>query len=160
MARVRKKAEPQAQLPLVVDGTRDRATRRRAPWVAEFNVVKLQAELEAMIKANEFAAAKPLHFVLLYKKMHLECYGVEAIDCGREDMLPAAQKAGSILERHFDGSGEAMADFVAWTWVREKKREEWRRSNGRSGQRIGWRLQFNASLLTDYKVDLARNPHG
>lgn len=157
MPRVRKPQQP-VQLALAVESSPPEAptgSRRRAMPAAPMN--RAVRELAAFVQGNDFKAARGIHFVALYLQMHLECYGVEAADCGPDARLAAAGLANNMLARDFAGDGEKMADFVAWVWTRERRAEVYRKEQGRSGRRITWRLQFGSQLLTDFKVEAARN---
>lgn len=106
---------------------------------------------------GDWAGARPGHFVALYGACHEKIYGFipSELESGKEYAL-AILAASRMLRSEFEGKSEIMVEFMRWAWKREEGREKWRRDNGKSGQRLGWRLQFNGSLLSDYRVDLAR----
>ena len=56
-----------------------------------------------------------------------------------------------MVKDAFKGDIERAVDFVHWTWKRELSREK--KANGADRNfRIGWRLQFSANLLTDWRL--------
>ncbi len=112
---------------------------------------------EQLCRTEEWAAAKPGVLVALYAKLHAHVYGVlpAELDSPRE-WLQACRAAGLLVKRDFGGDAARAVDFMAWCWDREEGRERWRREHGRDGGRIGWRLQFSRSLLSDWRVDQAR----
>jgi hypothetical protein len=130
--------------------------RRSGSGIATDSMRRASDELDRMIANDDFAPCTAIHLVALYLKLHVKVYGIEAIDCGPSDRTAAAGRAAVMIRENFDGSGEAAVEFLRWTWTREKDRENFRRANRRSGNRITWRLQFSSSLLIDYRLDLAR----
>ncbi len=116
-----------------------------------------RGELEVMISNDDFAAARPIHLVVLYLKLHERVYGVDAIDCGPGERVAAVARAKSMVGESFDNSVPAAVEFLRWTWTRENEREKFRRGRGSGGQRIAWRLQFSNTLIVDYRLHLARS---
>lgn len=110
-----------------------------------------------MAESGDWSAAHGGHLVALYEWLHAEVYGVATSELAvRRQRAVAASVAGAMVKREFAGDyGEAVR-FMKWAWEREQEREEWRRANGRSGQRVGWRLQFGGALVTDWRLDEAR----
>lgn len=114
-------------------------------------------EMEAMTKTGDWAAATGRHLVALWGLMHQRVYGVAAAEL--EDSVQyglAAKAANALIKGHFGEDVSAAIEFMRWAWRREQSREKWRRENGKSGGRMGWRLQFAGSLVTDYRVDMRR----
>lgn len=118
---------------------------------------RLATEVQNRIRTGDWKGAGPQHLVALYRECHAQVYRVRPLelDDGREFAF-ASLEAGRMLGRDFGGSVERAIEFVRWTWTREREREEWRIREGKSGSSIGWRLQFSAKLVTQYRVDLAR----
>lgn len=156
MTRVRRPLVPPEQIPLIAETTPAGVERSRRKSLPPAKMRAAAYEVEARIKKDEWAGARPLHLVALYMKMHLEVYGVEATDCGPTERLQAAGVAGKMLERDFEGDVVAMVDFIRWVWRREVGAEKWRRENHRSGRRISWPLQFSQKLFVDYRIDWKR----
>lgn len=122
-------------------GTRDR-------------VLKEAAEFRAK---NDWSKAKPSHFVALYSDCHDKVYGFRPIELETgKDFALATLAASRLLQTHFKNNREVMLEFIRWTWQREEGRERWRRQNSTSGQRLGWRLQFHVSLISDFRIDYER----
>lgn len=154
--RVRRPIVAPEQLPLIAESAPDGPTRTRRKTLPPSKMRSAAHEVEEFVRANQWAAARPIHLVALYLRQHIECYGFEASDCGPEERLQACGVAGKMLDRDFGGDPVAMVDFMRWVWKRETGAEKWRRENHRSGRRISWNLQFSQKLLLDYKVDWRR----
>lgn len=146
------------QLPLIAQTSPDGAgvERARRATLPPAKMRQAAADVERMVKENRWEAARPIHLVALYLRCHLQCYGVEAADCGPEERLQACGVAGKMLERDFVNDPPAMVDFMRWVWQRETGAEKWRRENHRSGRRVTWMLQFSQRLVVDYKLDWRR----
>jgi hypothetical protein len=105
-----------------------------------------------MIDSREWKAARPRHLVALYVRMHEHVYRTGPSELRGKTWTAACLMAARLLERELGGDVERMVDFIAWAWKREK------RAHARGGddrRRMGWRLQFSPSLVTDYRVYLA-----
>lgn len=136
---------------------RKRAERKKdgtAPRGMNTAMMKRAAEeLDGMMKSNDWAKARPKHFVAFYARCHLMVYGVEALELGPTERLHAAAKAALMLKKHFENDASAMADYCAWVWSRE--RAKLRRQH--PVRRVHWRLMFDPVLLTDYHMDIVQN---
>jgi hypothetical protein len=109
------------------------------------------------LDTGDWTGARPKHFVRLYGMLHRRVYGVEARELRNSLTMRAATRFATMqFQNEFNSDPVEMADFMRWCWERELGREEWRRRNGRSGGRIEWRLQFGPSLVTDWRIDVAR----
>lgn len=112
------------------------------------------------LETGDWEGARPKHLVKLYGMLHQRVYGVEARELRNSLTVRAATRFATMqLQGEFANDPVEMAGFMRWVWERELKREEWRRSNGRSGGRVDWRLQFGPALVTDWRIDMARR-HG
>lgn len=129
---------------------------RRLGSISDKAFDKLRDEAVACMKSGEWGDACSRTMVALFAILHERVYGVACADLSPSTRLVASFSAGRMLDREFSGDVAAMAMFLRWTWMREKEREVWRRSNGREGGTVSWRLQFNGRLLTDYRIALAR----
>jgi hypothetical protein len=141
---------------LAVWSEKPESTKQRTKTIADGAWEKACNEARAMMRSADWNEATPRHFVAAYAMLHERVYGAAPGELTPTVRLQAAGAAGRMLKQEFDGDNAQMAAFLHWTWMREKGREDWRRANRREGGRIGWRLQFNGSLLTDYRVDKAR----
>lgn len=122
-------------------------------------MAKAQAEMTAMKDSSapdNWARAEGRHFVCLFDHCHVQVYGAPSEVRDGRQFSAAASSASAFLRAQFGGDAQTMAEFVRWVWQREIGREKWRRENGREGGRIGWRLQFSAGMVTDWRVDRAR----
>lgn len=131
--------------------------KRRTPNTDKSKRERDAREVEERREANDWESARPGHMVALYAMCHEKIYGFipNELDKGKEYAL-AVLSAARMLKGEFRGESKIMVEFIRWTWRREQSREKWRRERGQGGQRIGWRLQFNGSMVSDYRVDLAR----
>lgn len=118
-------------------------------------------EVEGMRQEGDWAALEPGHAVALYAACHERCYGVAPLELEHpKDFALARIAAKRLLLEHFEGKAETLASFVRWCWEREQEREQWRRQNGRTATRIGWRLQFGAALVTEFRIAGVRHRNG
>jgi hypothetical protein len=118
---------------------------------------KAAEEAAERIRSGEWEGARALVYVAAYAALHERIYGVEPSELSPKERVYAAGAAGRMLVDEFDGDEGAMADFLRWTWRREKDREDYRRkTKSESSFRIGWRLQFGGSILADYRVAARR----
>lgn len=118
--------------------------------------------LEAMGVAKECAAsgdwseATPRVFVALYALLFERVYGLPTADLTPKSRVLAEAAAKRLLRVEFDEDPVRMAEYMKWSWGREKEREEWRRANQRDGRPLGWALMFGGALLNDYRLALSR----
>lgn len=104
--------------------------------------------------SGEWDGAKGSSLVGLYALCHELIYGIVPEEL-RElaSFRFAAKQAASFAHDHFDDDFGAAAGFVKWAWEREKRKHTWALKNGVDRNRLSWRLQFSAMLLTDWKVE-------
>lgn len=162
MPRPRKKRssspEEGASSALTIEDFIDHGTR--APKRRERRLTKLEqglhdAELRGV--TGDWDGAPGSAFVGLYAMMHRLVYGVLPPDLEEDARFTRyAREAFTFVRRHFEGDGTEMAEFMKWTWLREKGREEWAAANGKERGSIGPGLQFSAALLREYRIDEAR----
>ena len=117
-----------------------------------------KVEASEMRKGNDWSDAKPRHLVALYCWCHREVYGVEPAELeNARAWLSACSAAKRLAVDQFKGNLEGVIGLLRWVWWRERTREKWRRDKLEgAGKRIGWRLQFSRSMLTDYRLFLQR----
>jgi hypothetical protein len=132
---------------------RARYVKSLGPKVRE----RLAQEIQRHIATNDWRGAGAQHLVALYCECHEQVYGVRAteLDQGREFAF-AANEATGLVSREFDDKIERAVEYVRWVWVRERSREAWRIREGKPGGRIGWKLMFSSRMVTDFRVELAR----
>jgi hypothetical protein len=117
---------------------------------------KAKEDAARRMESTDWTGSQCRTFLAAYALLHEQIYGVEAEELTPTERQFALPIIGNFLHRKFNDDPNLLAAFLRWVWVREKGREEWRRQNNQPGRRILWRLQFSGSLLTDYKLDLAR----
>jgi hypothetical protein len=144
-----------SQLEAMLDARKQRRSER-PKRVSSGTWDKALDDGHAMLLSGEWDEARPIHFVAAYALLHKKVYAVECSELTPQARLYASGAAARMLRDEFGDERAEMAEFLRWTWKREKEREAWRRAKNRAGGRIGWRLQFGGSLLTDYRLDLAR----
>lgn len=132
----------------------------RAPSAVRRDLRAAFDELDDVL--NEEREGAPKHLVALYARMHRHVYGVDAEEiAGPKEHAGACSAATKMLREVFEGDFASAIDFMRWVWLRERKREEWRRANDKEPFRIGWRYQFvSRSLVTDYRHALHRHERG
>lgn len=124
--------------------------------------VDLKRRIRFAVEADRFRKdgwenAEPGHFVALYAACHEQVYGFKPHELESGTTYALARFACSgLLRVHCEGDKEMLASFIRWTWIREESREKWRRENAKDGGRIGWRWQFNASLISEWRLAIAR----
>lgn len=153
---------PRPQLALVLPPASDesldsfgRARAKRPRGVSQKRFDEALARAAAMAASGDWSGAKAIDFVALFSAMHERVYGV-APALSPAERLKASFVAAATMRAHFGNEPQELADFVWWTWKREKEREKFRRENGREGGSISWALQFSGRLLTDYRIAMAR----
>ena len=117
---------------------------------------RVHSEMEGMLQSRDWSAAEGEHLVALYSFLHREVYGVDALEVDAKSRAIAARLAEATTKKFFDGDFGACVSFMRGVWLREESREKWRRANSRDGQRIGWKWQWSAQLVTDYRVNAER----
>jgi hypothetical protein len=124
--------------------------RRYVPL--EEQITNAKDEMPRMARAGDWGDATGMHMVALYSFMHLEVYGIEPLELDKKAWASGAKHALRCCEKFFGADYGALAEFMRWCWKREIERETWRKANHRDGGRLGWRYQFSASLVSDYRV--------
>lgn len=130
---------------------------KRPPETSKAARGRYAEEAERMRLEGDWAGLRAGHAVALYVALHERTYGVRPteLDHGREFAV-AAFAVGRLLRGEFDGDVGRFLNYFGWAWHREGEREAWRRENGREGGRMGWRLCFSASLVSEHRVALER----
>lgn len=133
-------------------------TRGKSLSFGPARIKRYRQEVDRMRAARDWGKATPVHLVALYMYCHAAVYGVEAGEIAGKTFGFASALAAKLVREKFEGSVANAVQFVRWTWIRERGREKWRCDNGRSGGRLGWRLQFSltSGLWEDWQIDLRR----
>lgn len=140
----------------LVGGARKKPKRRSGPQSERW-----QDETRMLMKNGEWGGAGPQHLVALYIILHEWCYDVAPADMKGQVLLGARSSVNKLLTKEFGGDIFACVDYIKWAWSREKGREDWRREKGVPGRRLLWRHLFMyGQVLTDYRIDAARQAHG
>ena len=149
---------PSSDFLKLVGGTRAKLEKRakRPKTIAAAAFGRALAEVDAMLETGEWDGATARHLVALYERMHERCYGVAPEELGPSERYNATLLAGNMVKNKFEGDLVACVEFMLWAWAREIDSEKWRRANDRQGRRIGVRLMFSGSILTDYRYHLSR----
>jgi hypothetical protein len=140
----------------LVAGKVESLGRPRAFRASRGSVEKAREQMRAMAESADWSAATGTHLVALYEWLHQEVYGVATAELDAKSWAYAAQMAGKMVVDCFGGDYGAAVVFLRWAWKREQRTEAWRRENNKPGRRIGWRLNFSGTLVTDYRLDCAR----
>lgn len=101
---------------------------------------------------------RPKHLVALYAWCHEQVYGVWPSELNSaKPWLGACSAAKRLAVDEFDGDLTKVVGFLRWTWARERRFEDHRIAKFKGGgKRIGWRLQFSRTLVTDFRLYLRR----
>lgn len=106
-------------------------------------------------KSGDWTGSNARVFVGLYAVCHRVVYGIEPEELKPDtEMKKAMRLARKCLKQYFDGDVEEMITFILWTWERQKGKENWALSQGRSINRLSPWFQFGGSLVTDYRKSL------
>lgn len=110
-------------------------------------------EADRMRRDGSWDGARPRHLVALYVQLHMHVYKVPPAELRGKEWTAACLMASRLLAREFSGDASRLVEFISWTWRRERRAH----AKGDGGRRrMGWRLQFSPSLVTDYRVELSR----
>lgn len=116
---------------------------------------RIACEYATKITEGQWEPDRASHLVGLYAVLHQHVYGVLPLEL-EEQFLAACSSATALVKNDFAGDFAAAQAFIAWCWVREKRRAK-RRSEGDEINRPGWRLQFKSRVwLVDYQADQHR----
>lgn len=134
-----------------------RPRRRGRPQASEHAVGLYIEDAVARARSGDWHGVDPGQvgglMVALYIVCHERVYGVRPMEAMTGDAFPAASLAAKQMHvGAFKADVLEMVEFIRWTWDREKARDRARRET----RRIGWRLQFDLGLFTDYKADQMR----
>lgn len=154
------KETPSKAMRTLLDEVAAKKERRksRPKTIAASVFSRSLSEVDEMNRTGDWSDATAGHLVALYDRMHTKCYGVDCAELGPSERYNVAMFAGTFVKREFDGDYTRAVEFMNWAWTREIANEKWRRENGRTNaRRIGARLMFGGSLLSDYRVALARS---
>lgn len=136
------------------------AKGRKSKTIGDSAFMKTLEEVAVMLKDKKWQDARAMHFVALYADLYFRVYGLLPADLGPKERVFAAKLAGTMLSKQFQDDRNEMAKFLAWTWTREKEREQYRRENGKDGGIVEWRWQFSAKLVQQYRIACARKAAG
>jgi len=168
--RVRKNQQPPTEepndfIPSAKDKPkRDAARKKRKKKITRRTFEKYSHEARDRLAAwrddpKAWEGAKPEHLIGLFVIFHLHVYGVEPSDLLEDDtFLGARSSVAALLRQEFLGDANLLAEFIRWTWEREKETEKWYRERGEVRSfHMGWRVQFQSRAhLTKWRVALAR----
>jgi hypothetical protein len=146
------------QFARLADAKQEQIDRRHHKGfkLAPTAIAKARREMDEMADSAVWTSARGVHLVALYSWLHVAVYGIEPVELDGREWALASVLAQRFCAANFGGDFAECVEFMRWVWKREAGREEYRRAQKQSGQRIGWRLQFGAALVTDWRVDRAR----
>lgn len=124
---------------------------------------KFQAALQSArrrAQSGEWATADGEVLVGLYGMLHELVYGVLPEELEEVTLFKqAARTAAKLLRESFGGEVDSAVEFLKWVWEREQGRVKWAANQPPVQRgRLGWRLNFSAAFVTDYRV--AMSPKG
>jgi len=125
--------------------------------VTKTTIKRVSEEIHKFIEVGDWKPASPYHLIALVAFCHESVYGIADSELQNPQRFGlAGHVCKTFVEREFNNDITQAVVFIKWSWDRERKRESWRVQNGKAGFRLGWRLQFSDSLLTDYRLDQRR----
>lgn len=142
---------PENVVSLAEWAARKKKAARRVRSESKAAVAEQVARMEEMRRTGDWSAANAGTFVALYRACHMHVYGTEPEELAGAEWSRAKLAAHRVLEG-FGFDNGLMVDFVRWAWAKEQRQHE--RAAGTDRRRMGWRLQFSASMVTDYKVSV------
>lgn len=114
-------------------------------------------EARQRIADENFEGASARVLLALYRLFYVRVYGQEpiALDPPKESQK-AVYVISGLSKRYFEGSSQAVADFMFWAWMKEEEYEQWRRKHGREGSQLTWMRLFSAPKVAEYRLTLER----
>jgi len=141
-------------------GTPDQRARlaKRSKPSAGANRKDHIADVQRRWRENDWKGMTPGYLVALYWVCHVAVYGTEPLELDKATVWTQAMKsAGALVKKHFDGDVDLAVCFMRWVWTRERDREDWRRRNNVSSNRITWVRQFcYETLVSDWRTEKVR----
>lgn len=135
---------------------REKKTRTKTLTASTFN--RARAETSEMMASGEWEGCASRHLLALYDLMHKQVYGVEVTTTGHE-RHNAVLRLGGFIKREFAGDHQASIDYFRWVWTREIQYAKWcRETNKLDARRMTIPLCTSGSMITDYRLMLARQP--
>lgn len=133
-----------------------RASRRKSTFELAVHAATVSSA------SGDWDGAKPRTFVGLYAVCHQMVYGIPASELDDDgEMKKAMRVAGKCQRTHFPEDPYGFASFIAWTWERQKKKEDWAITQGHSISRFTVWRQFAGAAVTDYRKSVIdRKRHG
>lgn len=149
---------PSGMTPAEFAGEAKQKAKRRSPptmtpraWAQYLAVARERA------KTGDWGDCVGAHLVALYALCHERVYDIPAGELEDAAQRWLAAGAGQrLIEKEFSGDAGRAAEYLVWAWRREEGRARWRSENGREPQRMGWRLAFSKSIVTDYRLAQAQ----
>ena len=136
-------------------------SKKRGFSFSKAAVEAARVEMDAFADAGEWRGARGQHLVALYAWMHEQVYGVPPLELVGRAYAGASMMAQKMIADWFEGDPNLAVDFLKWCWGRERYRVKRRAETGQTSDfRIGWRLQFGRSFLSDYRVAMAQMAKG
>jgi len=141
----------------VDEWTKPRPKRQRSASAnyTEAKMLAAASKLDDVIARQAWDEARPVEFLVLFMRMYLLIYGTPLV-ASATDRRNATLMIAGCIRNYFGGDKVKFADFMRWTWRREKRTEKWRRENNQPGRVIGIRLQCSSAFVSDWRVDVER----
>jgi len=133
-----------------------RSSRGKSKTLSESAWRKAKEDASKRMQSGDWIGSQCRTFLAAYAILHEQIYGIEPEELTPSERFFALAVISRFFHHKFNDDPNLLAAFMRWTWIREKRTEEWRRANRQPGRRLGWRYQFSGSCLTDWKLDVAR----
>ena len=135
-----------------------RSTRQSVKRLRERGAhVRITEETRAAMASGSWVDATGIHVVELFAMLFARVYGVPCSELQGQARFSAAHMADDLADECFDGDVGALVLYVVWVWERERGREQWRRTHGRTGGVLNWRWVLRTGqTLNEYRLAAAR----
>lgn len=136
-------------------GSKKQARPRKARMLAPIEIALDDAKRRAA--SGDWDGAHGSTFVGLYALCHQMIYSVVPEELfAIAEYRTAAKMAAKMLHENFGDDPFRLAEFIRWSWEREKRKHNWALANGADRKRLGVRWQFSLGILTDYRIALSQ----
>lgn len=107
--------------------------------------------------SGDWSDAKPAAFVGLHCICHQMIYGITPLELDQQALFRAAARLAAKAQHElFNDDPHELAEFVRWSWSREKGKNTWAQQKQVERNRLNWRWQFSRSLVTDYRIAISQ----
>lgn len=126
---------------------------RRSKGMVE--LASSMSEAVNRIESCEWDGSTGRTFVGLFLYCHRSVYQFVPAELESTPLFRSVCKRAELCYRkHFRDDPYQCVAFIKWAWLRERKRMEWARREGREARRLRATLLFSDGFVDDYRVHL------